>query len=459
MNNKFYGSLCLILLLLAATPVTAQSADGGAASETAGKAVSGADTAKTNVMTKNDDGQAASADEGVSPLVLSPEEAFQRAYRHDLTQWQQSRGLELAEQKRRWRYLQLLPELEAAAVLSSFEQVPSQWQSDISASLSLTFDAASLVEAQSTNLNFEAVKKGIAAHRRELRAELYRNYYNLLLLQEELDLQKKQLESARARLTAAQYDFENGRISEYELLSAQLSVQEQEPKLDSAEIEYRNAVRLFKQNLGLPESKDVKLSAALQTVPFDVPDSNTIIGGLSDIPAIEAIRVQIEQQELNARMVNNRFFPQLSISLSRGVINNFQGEGFNDYDSARYAVSLSFTFNDLFPGSGYREARFNAETQIEFARRNLEESLQDSETVVKETVDKLRKANRDIEAAQLRLDLAERFYEIAKTEYENGRRDLIEVEEAEIQRGEARLNLLRAYYKRISLLITLNKYT
>lgn len=57
------------------------------------------------------------------------------------------------------------------------------------------------------------------------------------------------------------------------------------------------------------------------------------------------------------------------------------------------------------------------------------------------------------------VELVERFYEIAQTEYENGRRDLLEVEEAEIQRSEARLNLLKIYSQRISLLITLDQYT
>ena len=39
------------------------------------------------------------------------------------------------------------------------------------------------------------------------------------------------------------------------------------------------------------------------------------------------------------------------------------------------------------------------------------------------------------------------------------RPDLLEVEEAEIQRSEARLNLLKIYSQRISLLITLDQYT
>ena len=84
MNNKFYGSLFLILIFLSAPTVFAQSVDGGAAGAT--------DTAGVG--------------EGGEPLVLGPDEAFELAYRHDLSQWQQSRGLALAAEKRRWRYLQ-----------------------------------------------------------------------------------------------------------------------------------------------------------------------------------------------------------------------------------------------------------------------------------------------------------------------------------------------------------------
>ena len=431
MNNKYIGFWGLILVCLAAAPLTAQSADIG----TAG------------------------AGEGGSPLVLSPADAFERAYRHDLSRWQQSRGLELAEQKKRWRYLQLLPELEVAAVLSSIEQVPTEWRSDLSAGLSLTFNAASIAGVHGARLDQQAASAGLQAYRREFQAEVYRSYYRLLLLQEELRLQKKQLESARARLTAARYDFESGRISEYELLSAQLSVQEQEPQLESKQIEYRSALRDFKQDLGLPSDQSLQLNASLQSVPIDVPDAEEIVNGLEGTPGIEAQAVEVARQRLNARMVHTRFLPQLSLSLTRGAVNSFQGEGFTEYDSSRYALSLSFTFNDLLPGSEYRNARHNAETQLQSARRSLDQSLQDRRTVVEETVAKLQKTRRDIEAAELRMELAERFYEIARTEYENGRRDLLEVEEAELQRGEARLNLLNRYYNRIDLLITLARFS
>ena len=431
MNNKYIGFWGLILICLAAAPLTAQSADIGAAG----------------------------AGEGGEPLVLGPAEAFERAYRHDLTRWQQSRGVELAEQKERWRYLQLLPELEAAAVLSSVEQVPTEWQSDLSAGLSLTFNAASIAGVQGARLEQQEASAGLQAYRREFQAEVYRSYYRLLLLQEELSLQKKQLESARARLTAARYDFESGRISEYELLSAQLSVQEQEPELESTQIEYRSALRKFKQDMGLPEDQPVRLNASLQSVPFEVPAAEEIVNGLAGTPGIEARQVEVARQRLNARMVHTRFLPQLSLSLTRGAVNSFQGEGFTEYDSSRYALSLSFTFNDLLPGSEYRNASHKAETQLESAQRSLDQSLQDRRTVVEETVAKLQKVRRDIEAAELRMELAERFYEIAQTEYENGRRDLLEVEEAEVQRGEARLNLLNRYYNRIDLIITLARFS
>lgn len=437
MNKKYIGFWGLILLLLAAAPCAAQSADIGAAGA--------ADTDGAGV--------------GGTPLELGPAEAFERAYRHDLSQWRQSRGLDLAEQKRRWRYLQLLPRLEAEAVLSSREQVPRQWQSDISAGLSLTFNAASIADVQASELGYDAAAAGLSAYRREYRAEVYRSYYNLLLLQEELALQKKQLESAQARLSAARFDFEAGRISEYELLSAQLSVQEQEPQLEATQIEYRSAVRRFKLELGLAEEQPVELNGSLNVIPFEVPAAEAILAGLKDSPGIAAQQVEVARQRLNARMVHTRFLPQLSLSLTRGAVSSFQGEGFTEYDSSQYALSLSFTFNDLLPGSEYRTARHSAETQLESALRSLDQSLQDRRTVVEETVAKLQKVRRDIEAAELRLELAERFYEIAQTEYENGRRDLLEVEEAELQRGEARLNLLNQYYSRIDLLITLARYS
>ncbi|MCF7948059.1 MAG: TolC family protein [Spirochaetia bacterium] len=437
MNNKFYGSLFLILLLIAAAPLTAQSVDSGAAGAA----------------------DAVAAGEGGEPLVLSPAEAFERAYRHDLSQWQNSRRLEMAATQQRWRYLQLLPEIEAQGLLASREQLPTEWSNDLSASLRVTFSASSIAELERAKLRYTAAVAELENYRREFRAELYQTYYRLLLLQEEIKLQEKQLASARARLEAAQYDFESGRISEYELLSARLTVQEQKPQIEASRIEYSSIVERFKQNLGLPEEQDIELSGLLQIEPAEVPALQELIEGLERGPGLQADRAALEQQRLSRRMLHSRYLPQLSISLSRGVVNSFEGSGFTEYDSAQYALSLSFSFNDLLPGSEYRNARHTAETQVESARRRLRENLQNRQTQLQETSAKLQKAERDIEAAQLKLELAERFYRIAQEEYESGRRDLLEVEDAEVKRSAARLDLLRAYYNRTSLLITLNSYT
>lgn len=430
MNNKFYGSLFLILLSLSVPTVSAQSADIGAVEEQA------------------DD-----------TLVLGPQEAFTRAYRHDLSQWRNSRNLEQAASQQRWRSLRLLPEIEAQGLLSSREQPPAEWSSDLGVSLSLTFSATSIAEMERAKLGYDAAAAELEDYRREFRAKLYQTYYRLLLLQEEIKLQEKQLASARARLDAARYDFETGRISEYELLSARLTVQEQEPQLEAGRIEYSSVAGRFKQDLGLPQEQTIELSGSLQMEPVEIPPTEELIEGLESGPGLQADRAALAQQRLNRRMVNSRYLPQLSISLSRGVVNRFQGSGFTDYDSSRYALSLSFSFNDLLPGSEYRNARHSAETQLETAQRRLRQNLQERRTLLRETSAKLQKSQRDIEAAELRLELAERFFRIAQEEYESGRRDLLEVEDAEVKLSAAQLDLLRAYYSRISLLIILDKYS
>ena len=437
MNKKFYGSLFLILLLMSSSTVSAQSVDGRAPGAS----------------------ESVAPGQGESPLVLSPAEAFERAYHRDLSQWQNSRRLEQAASQQRWRYLQLLPEIEAQGLLSSREQPPTEWSSDLGASLNLTFSATSITELEKAKLGYDAAAAELEDYRRELRAELYQTYYRLLLLQEEINLQEKQLSSARARLDAARYDFESGRISEYELLSARLTVQEQEPELEASRIEYSSVAGRFKQDLGVPEEQDIELSGSLQIEPVETPRIDELIEGLKSGPGLQADRAALEQQRLNSRMVHSRYLPQLTISLSRGVVNSFQGRGFTEYDAARYALSLSFSFNDLFPGSEYRNARHTADTQLESARRRLRQNLQDRHTLLRETFAKLQKAQRDIEAAQLKLELAERFYRIAQEEYESGRRDLLEVEDAEVKRSAAQLDLLRTYYIRTSLLITMDKYT
>jgi len=403
---------------------------------------------------------AAAGTEELPPLQLSPREALQMAVENSRTIWYSISALDQARSAYRWRYLQLLPELEVKGALASYQTDASNWQGTAEGSASLLLQAEDLLYPQET-LNARRQKEAAYARTRiDFRAEVYTDYFSLVLLQEEIALVKRQLRTAADRLDAARFDFDNGRISEYEYLSAQLTREESVSKLDGMQIAYENELQRFRLLLGVDSGQPIILTGTLSAPDiYSELEEKTAAAGLSETPLIRQQTAEVRTKETALKKVPLRFLPDLSVSLSKDYAAVLSNGMSSESSSGSYSVTLSFGFNDLFPGSQYRTSLATARTNLEDARRRLEDNLEEQDLELRELLARLEKSRTDIEAARFKKELADRFYAIAQSEYENGRRDLLELEEADVKRGEAQLSLLSAIHERMGLMIDLEQLT
>lgn len=398
--------------------------------------------------------------EDLPPLQLSPREALQMAVENSRTVWYSMTVLEQARSAHRWRYLRLLPELEVEGALASYQTDASSWQGTTEGSASLLLQAEDLLyprETMNARRQAEAAFEGTQV---DFRAEVYAAYFRLVLLQEEIDLLERQVGSAVDRLEAARYDFDNGRISEYEYLSAQLSYEEAVPQLEGKQIEYENSLQRFRLLIGVDTDQPVIFTGNLEApdIPAEV-NEKTVTSVLSKTPLIRQQTADVQTRKTALKKVPLRFLPDLSVSLSKSYSADLSSGASSDSSSGSYSLSLSFSFNDLLPGSQYRTSLETTRVNLEDARRRLEDNIEEQQIELQELLARLEKSHADIEAARFKKELSDRFYIIAQSEYENGRRDLLELEEADVKRGEAQLSLLSAIYERMVLLIDLERLT
>ncbi|MGC9312735.1 MAG: TolC family protein [Sediminispirochaetaceae bacterium] len=397
--------------------------------------------------------------EELPPLRLSPRDALHMAVENSRSVWYSMAALDQARSAYRWRYLRLLPELEVEGALASYQTDASSWQGTAEGSASLLLQAEDLLYPRETLNARRQAEAAFDGTRVDFRAQVYTDYFRLVLQQEETALLERQLRSADDRLEAARFDFDNGRISEYEYLSAQLSREEAVSKLDGTQIEYKNALQRFRLLLGLDSEQPIIFTGNLDApdTPSEIEEKTAAV--LPETPGIREKTADVKTRETALKKVPLRFLPDLSISLSKSYSADLSAGTGSDSSTGSYSVTLSFSFNDLLPGSQYRTTLETARTNLEDARRRLEDNLEEQEVELQELLARLDKSSTDIEAARFKKELADRFYSIAQSEYENGRRDLLELEDADLKRVEAQLSLLSAVHERMVLLIDLERLT
>lgn len=394
-------------------------------------------------------------------LRLSPHEAYERVLENSRESWSSMRDLDQAEESYRWRHLSLLPDLQVNASLSSAQIDAASWKGSLKGELSLLLQAENILDLEVSAAEKDEAKTALRIVRSRLKSAIYRDYFRLLLLQQELALLERQIQSAADRLEAARYDYENGRISEYEYLSAQLSYQETSPQVQQKKNEYESAIEHFKLLIGAEDNQEVQLSADLNGAASFIESIDSLSAeartALSESPRLAQLQAQLRSVELRLKRVPLQFLPDLSISVSETLVNDFSDRSLQDSYGGSYALSIYFTLNDFLPGSQYRRERHTALTNLEDTRSLIQTTKAEQRLTFQELSAKLEASKTDIEAARFRKELADRFYSITVSEYENGRRDLLELEEADLKRSEAQLALYSTIHRSLGYLIELEE--
>jgi len=393
-----------------------------------------------------------------APLRITPDEAFRMALENSRDVWSSMTAMDQAGKAYRWRYLQLLPELKIEGALESRQTDATDWAGGAGAGVSLVMQAEDLVSLEEKRVKNQQQQAAFRKTTVDFKAEVYTSYFDLVLQREEITLRKRQLQSASDRLEAARFDYDNGRISEYEYLSAQLSYEETAPVLKGKQIGYESAIKRFLLLIGADTGQEIELTGDLMTAGlFD--SAEELPGVLRKTPLIEQLSAVLRSREVALKKVPLKFLPDLSLSLSRSFSTNIPAGTSSDTSDGNYSLSIVFNLNDLLPGSQFQTEREAALTSIEDARRQLENNVEEQEVLLQELLAGIEKSAADIEAARFKKELSDRFFSIAESEYENGRRDLLDLEDADLKRGEAQLGLLSAVYQRMNLLIELEKLT
>ncbi|MBR7063586.1 MAG: TolC family protein, partial [Treponema sp.] len=88
-------------------------------------------------------------------------------------------------------------------------------------------------------------------------------FYNILYQKEYIEVQKRNVETARTQYNQTRQRYQNGRASELDLLSSQVSYESQLPTIQSLELNFEKELATFKQMLGINQENEINLSGSL----------------------------------------------------------------------------------------------------------------------------------------------------------------------------------------------------
>lgn len=284
-------------------------------------------------------------------------------------------------------------------------------------------------------------------------------YFAVLLAKNSLKVLERSINNAKETLKTTETSFEQGVVSEYDLIRAKVQVNNLNPTYISAKNGLELAILQLKMILSLPHDQEIVFVENLEDfsdriISVSAAESERAANNNSDIRQLDLNIVSLKH---SLRMINSQHLPSLSAFGQYSYQTQSDDFKFADYNwvgSAAVGLQLSIPI-------------FNGRTVVNKAKQ-LKISLQELELQKQYAADgielQIQSAINSMKAAQEQLlvnkdaiNQAERGYEIAKVRYQTGTGTILELNDSELSMTQANLNYQQSLYDFLTAQTNLEK--
>ena len=241
-----------------------------------------------------------------------------------------------------------------------------------------------------------------------------------------------------------------GNVSEFELLRAQVTRDNQRPLVIQRRSDREVAYLRLKQLLNIPLEQPISLSTPIDNVD-DLPAGIHVAGlrvGSADAPdtasvnraAVRQADEAVRAQKQLVRIAKAQRFPSISLSSQYGAVaypaNGLPGS--NDF-RANWTIGVS-TQIPLFTGGRIRGDELVAEGNLNEARARLQQVKEFASLDARVAINALNQARSSWEASRGTAEQASRAYQIAEVRYREGISTQLELNDSRILLEQATAN-------------------
>ncbi|MBN2658396.1 MAG: TolC family protein [Spirochaetales bacterium] len=311
----------------------------------------------------------------------------------------------------------------------------SNWT--VSGALKLSWSLASGVslEAESRAIDEELLRLQIEQKTRNLKYDLTVLYYQILAGENQIGLQEESFLLASTRVEQAQAKYNQGFLSELDLLSARYGAARDVPALQKAKTDQEKRYLTFKSYLEMDRGTEVSLTD--RTIDsIELPDLENALKDVQTSIDLKLLVLQIEKAKINYEKTRAAsYVPMLTPSLgwNNNLNADFQEESWDAgifSDKISLGLTLKVPLDSYLPGSTARMAMQSLEEAIEIAEINKEKTARSLEDQVRRLYLDMDLSRSNVELKKLSLSLLEQTLAKNEQQYQNGRLSFADLEDS-----------------------------
>ena len=273
-------------------------------------------------------------------------------------------------------------------------------------------------------------------------------FYGVLVAGQVRELVKQTLTNAEENFRTATVLYEQGLVSEFDKLRAEVSVENIRPELYDAEKAERLAMNNLRVVIGVAYDRELTVEGTLEYRPVDsalIANAQSIM--LESNPTLAGYRYQTEVNDAIVSAEESNYLPTLSAFGTYQTVAQSNALNLKTLDfipSATVGLTLSLNiFNGLQTAARVQQANLEfRKSQEQLA--GLEINLQSGTEAI---ILRLRTAEQRVLSGRRTVEQAERGYQIANARYTSGSGTLLETQDALLALARAKVNRIQAVYE------------
>lgn len=329
----------------------------------------------------------------------------------------------------------------------------AQNQYQLAANGSLTLWSGGRVQAQNraASAGRRSSEIELASQRAQLALDVTQSYYDAVLADRLVAIAESSLAWTEGTLRQTTLARQVGNQSEFELLRARVTRDNQLPLLLQRRTDRDLAYLRLKQLLNLPYQESVRLTSDIAE-PSEGGDvrtaANALPGGISavvdtsvdDRAPVRQLDEALRAQEAQLAIAKSEWLPTVSLSSAYSRV-AFGAGGIPNWGNwlNNWTVSLGASF-PLFTGGRIRGEQLIARAGVEESRARLDQTRELAALDAQQSIAQLRQAEAALAASVGTAEQAARAFSIANVRYTEGISTQIELSESRLNLEQARTN-------------------
>ena len=406
---------------------------------------------------------------GDSALVLTVEKAVELGLENNLNLKVQASTAAGKKRSMDDAWNSFLPDVSASVTLNrsnspAYGQAVSLWTASGSLSARLTLSPAMADGVKLLGLDYQDALLDLESAELGTERRIKSDFYRILLLEEQIVVLKKSIKTAEARCGSVRAMYENGYVTELDLLNAQAALSSLGPTLLKLENSYEQLKMAFMMELGIHFGQQVcfegTVDAPRQTFDEDFL-VNTCLTGRIDIRQLAVAEETL--RSLKSAEFNRNMMPALVMgwSFSPYQMDPFSPDNWGTAgyfgDNGALSINMSLPIEDWFPHSASSNRIAEAQGNIDRLLYQKELAFLGAEMEIRSLVMNLNTSIETIKVHAESVEIKRRSREMSVESYNGGQLSLLDLEAAENALLQAELDLVSEKYGYISSLLSLEE--